>query len=92
LTRTNFSQLIPKFEKRKGIMIAIFEIIGAFTRYLFSISFYKLTGGKKSKEFSHYMNDKKGQNFSNLTNDYTNGIVGFLIFSLTLLLLYIMFK
>jgi hypothetical protein len=92
LTRTNFSQLLPKFKKQKGIMIAIFEIIGALTRYLFSISFYKITGGKKSKEFSNYMNDKKGQIFSNLTNDYINGIVGFLIFSLTLLLLYIIFK
>ncbi len=73
-------------------MIVIFEIIGAFTRYLFSISFSKITGGKKSKEFSYYMNDKKGQIFSNLTNDYTNGIVGFLVFSLTLFLLYILFK
>jgi len=73
-------------------LIAIFEIIGAFTRYLISISFSKITGGEKSKEFSHYMNDKKGQIFSNLTNDYTNGIVGFLIFCLILFLLYIFSK
>jgi hypothetical protein len=73
------------------IAIAIFEIIGAFTRYLINNFSSKITG-KGSKALSHYMNDKKGQMSSNLTNDYANGIIGFLVFSLTLLLFYILLK
>jgi hypothetical protein len=72
-------------------LIGIFEIIGAFTRYLIN-SFFSKIAGKKSKALSYYMNDKKGQVFANLTNDYANGIVGFATFGLFLLLLYLVFK
>ena len=71
-------------------MIGIFEIIGAFARYLIN-NFVSKIVGKKSKALSYYMDDKKGQVFSNLTNDYTNGIVGFTTFGLFLLLLYLVF-
>jgi len=71
-------------------LIGIFEIIGAFIRYLIN-SFISKIAGKKSKALSYYMKDKKGQVFSNLTNDYANGIVGFSTFVLILLLLYLVF-
>ncbi len=38
------------------------------------------------------MNDRKGKMFHNLNNDYSNGIVGFITFSLILLGGYLLFN
>lgn len=75
---------------KKTILIGIFEITGAFTRYLLNSIFSKIAG-KKSKALSYFMNDKKGQVFANLTNDYANGIIGFTTIGLFLFLLYLVF-
>ena len=70
-------------------MTAIFEIIGGFTRYLIYNGFQKVTGKNKTRNLGYFMEDKKGQIFSNTNKDYFNGFVGFVVFALTLWSLYI---
>jgi|GEM_PF-2108632 hypothetical protein len=73
-------------------MLAVFEIIGGFVRYLLVNAFYKVVGKNETKKLSYFMDDKKGKMFDNLNNDYSNGIVGFITFSLILLGGYLLFN
>lgn len=73
-------------------MLAIFEIIGAFVRYLLVNTFYKIIGKSGTKKLEYFMYDKKGKMFDNLNNDYSNGIVGFITFGLLLFFAYLLFS
>ena len=73
-------------------MSAIFEIIGAFVRYLLFNTVYKIIGKGETKKLEYFMDDKKGKMFDNLNNDYSNGIVGFITFGLLLFLAYLLFS
>lgn len=73
-------------------MLAIFEIIGAFVRYLLVNTAYKIIGKGKTKKLEYFMDDKKGKMFYNLNNDYSNGVVGFITFGLLLFLAYLLFN
>lgn len=73
-------------------MLAIFEIIGGFVRYLLVNFFYRIIGKNETKKLDYFMDDKKGKMFDNLNNDYSNGIVGFATFGLLLFLAYLLFS
>lgn len=73
-------------------MLAVFEIIGGFVRYLLINAFYKIVGKSEKKNLNYFMNDKKGKMFDNLNNDYSNGIVGFVTFCLLLFVIYLLFN
>jgi len=72
-------------------MLAIFEIIGGFVRFLLINAFFKIFGRREPRKLKYFMNDKKGQNLSNLANDYSNGIIGFISFGVILYLVYLLF-
>lgn len=73
-------------------MIAVFEIIGGFIRFILYNLFNSTFRKNERKKLDYFMNDSKNQQFSNLNNDYYNGIVGFLTFGLLLLLAYKIFN
>jgi len=73
-------------------MIAFFEIIGGFVRYLVVNAYYKITSSNKTKKLSFFMEDKRGETFTNVNKDYYNGIVGFITFGALLFLAYLLYN
>ncbi len=66
-----------------------FQIIGASVRYITSAIYYKMID-KNSKSFNDFFKDKNNDVLYNSTNDYINGFIGFITFSVLLILAYLL--
>lgn len=71
-------------------MILIFQIIGALVRYFISFIINK-TIHKKLKNFDYFFKDRGNEVIFNSTNDYINSFVGFVAFSILLIIGFLLF-
>ncbi len=69
------------------MIVAFFEIMGGLVRYA-SMRIYCTLVKKKYKKLSYYLEDEEGEIFKNVSADYFNGIIGFLVFVSILTILY----